>query len=220
MTSVALEEAILNALGAPDAPAAASATDVRVLDATLVLLGEHGERRLTMDDVAAKAKVARRTLFRRFGSKQELLERAYAREVRLAAEHLAATVDGIADVADALVAAHLWLVEYSTGHPVIRRLARAEPETLVELWRSGAPSGHEMARMLLRSVADRAEGRTVSGDLDRACELLAGSLLAEQLIPDDTRARGLRDPVALRRIVAAALEPSTERLPIDTTRSS
>lgn len=209
-----LEDAIRVVLRLPQARVE-SAADCRVLDAALVLVGEYGERRLTMDDIAAKAKVARRTVFRRFGSKQQLLERAYVRELHLAAEQLGATVDGVTDLAEALAAAYVWLVEYSTGHPVIRRLARAEPETLVELWRTGTPSGHEMAHVLLRSVADRAAAPVSPAGLDRVCDLLAGLLLAEQLIPPELRASDLRDVATVRRVVAAALSPSTE-----TTRSS
>jgi len=39
----------------------------------LELVGEYGER-LTIDDIASRAKVARKTIFRRFGSKEALLD--------------------------------------------------------------------------------------------------------------------------------------------------
>jgi AcrR family transcriptional regulator len=112
---------LLEALGLSKEMPEESGSDARILDAALFLVGEVGERRLTMDDVAAEAKVGRRTVFRRFGSKEALLQRLYHREVLRAVEHITPTTSGAADVLSALVETFLRLVDYSTSHPVISR---------------------------------------------------------------------------------------------------
>jgi AcrR family transcriptional regulator len=43
-----------------------------ILDATERLLGRYGFRKMTMDDIAAEAGVARRTIYLHFGSKEEV----------------------------------------------------------------------------------------------------------------------------------------------------
>jgi len=52
-------------------------TDARILDATLRLASEYGEQRLTIDQVARQSRVARATIFRRFGSKDALIARMH-----------------------------------------------------------------------------------------------------------------------------------------------
>jgi AcrR family transcriptional regulator len=54
------------------------ATEARILDAALAAVAAGAS---TMDDIAARAGVGRVTLFRRFGTKEALLQRLYHREV-------------------------------------------------------------------------------------------------------------------------------------------
>ncbi|MCH8978961.1 MAG: TetR/AcrR family transcriptional regulator [Armatimonadetes bacterium] len=51
---------------------AAQTTEDRILDATERLLAAMGLRKMTMEDVAAEAGLTRRTVYKYFGSKQEL----------------------------------------------------------------------------------------------------------------------------------------------------
>ena len=160
-----------------------STSDIRVLDAALSLLGEYGERRLTIDDVAAKAKVGRRTIFRRFGSKDALVAATYQREVSRAVARITVAADAASSPLEALTAAYCQLAEIAVDHPVIRRLARVEPEVLVELWRSGSPSGHEMIRTVLHSLVERvAESAAQSSALKDGCDILCRLLFADELL--------------------------------------
>lgn len=199
---------LLAALGLPEdtLPVDETAGDTRVLDAALELIGDIGEHRLTMDDVARQAKVGRRTLFRRFGSRDALLTRVYQREVVRAVTRIGDAADAESDGLDALVAAFVALVEHSDRHPVIRRLARAEPETLVELWRTGSPSGREMGLMLLHSVAVQLDHGLTAPQLRQVTELLIALLFAEQLLPQDPRSLDVRDRAVVRRLVVACAD--------------
>ncbi|MCW3017053.1 MAG: TetR family transcriptional regulator [Solirubrobacterales bacterium] len=175
------------ALGGVPAPPADTATDTRILDATLQLVGEYGERRLTVDDVAAGSRVARATIFRRFGSKDALLQRLYQREVRTA---MALVHDAMRDAPDAttsIVDGFCCLLDHTTGHPVIQRIARAEPDIMVGLWRDGETPGLAMIRALLTVLAQHGDAVIPRRDLEQLSDLLARLLFAETLLPPDAR---------------------------------
>lgn len=171
------------ATGRRPAPAPESDADARILDGALAAIAEYGEQRLTMDDVAAEARVGRATVFRRFGSKEALLGRLYAREIRraLALAFAAAPEDG--DAADVLTAVAGALADHVAGHPVIVRIARVEPGLMVELWRTGDPSGFDVLVAFLRAVvAERAPGSDAEA-VRAAAELVCRLIFAEVLLP-------------------------------------
>jgi len=188
-------------------------TDRRILDATLTLLGEYGERRLTMDDVAEAAKVGRKTVFRRFGSKSNLLSRVYEGEVRKAIAEMRAAVEGSDEVGERLTRAALALMDFAVPHPVTARLVRAEPQTLVALWTQGSPSGFETLRFALAMLA-RGEDRTVPPvRLEQACGVLARHLLSLQLIPPVDGKLPSKSPSArfVERVAESLADPAVRR---------
>jgi AcrR family transcriptional regulator len=63
-----------------EAPPETDPTAERILDGALRVAAAAGLRRLTIDDVAARAGVGRMTVYRRFGSREELVEGLTARE--------------------------------------------------------------------------------------------------------------------------------------------
>jgi AcrR family transcriptional regulator len=152
----------------PDEP-----IDERALDAALTLIAEYGERRFTMDDIAAASKVARATLFRRFGSKDALVQRVYERELRRTLERFHTDTVG---AEDRLVAGFVSLTTFACGHPVIQRLARAEPDVMVGLWRDGDLPGIDLIRTLFASVA----GKNQAG----LCDGLARLMFSFTMIPE------------------------------------
>lgn len=193
---------IRQAIDSEPTPPAHSASDIRVLDAALGLIGEYGERRLTIDEIASKARVARRTIFRRFGTKDALIALVYQREVSRAITQVVHAGDGSDGPVEALTASYCCLAEIAVNHPVIRRLARAEPEVLVELWRSGTPSGHEMICAVLESVVGRYHPSAAEKSaLAEGCDLLGRLLLADELLASEQHDAGRR-----RQLVRRALD--------------
>jgi AcrR family transcriptional regulator len=199
MSAPNFQSLVDEATGRRPAPAPEDDADGRILDAALGVVAEYGERRLTMDDVAQAAKVGRATVFRRFGSKDALLARLYAREVRRALAYAFAAVPEDGDAAQALGAASSALTDHVAGHPVIVRIARVEPDVLVELWRSGDPAGFDVIVGFLSAIA---VGRNAPLDRSRlasTCDLLARLMFAELLLP----AGRPRERAARRARVAA-----------------
>ena len=203
--------ALLRELAAGPAPEAEpDPTDAKVLDATLRLASEYGEQRLTIDQVARQSRVARATIFRRFGSKDALIARMHERELRAALAALRKVEDLELDAAGALAEGASTLLGYARSHPLVQRIARAEPETLVALHREGDPSGISLLRAVFsRLVVGRPGADAVAPERwSEACDALARVMFADLMIPDSEAAR--RDDAgertaSLRRIIAGVL---------------
>jgi AcrR family transcriptional regulator len=169
----------------------------RILDAALTLVAASGARHLTMDDVARRAKVGRMTVYRRFGDKPGLLDALSGREVR----RCLAAMDGfprpgqpIAEqIADAFVIGQRLLHE----HPLLSRLSRIEPESLLH---SLVDDDSAIFGLLRAFVADRLRaaqaGLIGDHDADQTAEVLVRVMVSFALIPgtvlpvdDDARAR-------------------------------
>src|SRR5438128_2645697 len=122
--STAAVAGLQRALG--DAPAEDPAS-ARILDAALALAAASGLRHLTMDDVATRAGVGRMTVYRRFHDRQGLVDALNARETRRCLAELDAAADPSQPIADQIAAGFVTSIRLATEHPLLARLARAEP---------------------------------------------------------------------------------------------
>jgi len=114
-----------------------SRTDAALLDAAAVLLGEIGERNLTIDQVAERAGRSRMTVFRRFGSREELITATYRRELRQVIESVTAAAESTSTVLDRVELLLSHFLDSATGNPVSVALIRGEPDALVKATRGG-----------------------------------------------------------------------------------
>jgi AcrR family transcriptional regulator len=189
-------------------PSREGATDERILEAALELVAAYGARRTSVDQIAVRAGVARATVFRRFGSKDAIVERLFTRELRrfltLVAETTAAAPDPATSVVEAFVAA----VQAASTHPLIQRLARVEPHVLIEALRSGDPSPLELGRSF---VADRIRsgqrrGVVVSAlNADEVSDVLVRLALSYALMPGQVV--DVKDERRLRAFARSAIAP-------------
>src|SRR3954452_20001357 len=93
-------------------------TTDRILDATLVEMGTHGSE-ATIDAIAARAGVGRVTVFRRFGSKDALIQRLVGREIRRFLTTVDAALASVDDPAERVAEAFVACVRVSAGHPLM-----------------------------------------------------------------------------------------------------
>jgi AcrR family transcriptional regulator len=179
----------------------------RVAAAALDEFAEHGIRRTSMEDVARRAGVSRMTVFRRFASKQRLVEVVIAREVHRGMQELDLLWEGAETLEDRLVAGFEFAGRYVRGHPLFDRLLRSEPEVLLPpLTLDGGPV-LELYRSLIanRLQAEVNAGRAATSDIDGVAEVIARLAISLLLTRDGTIT--LDDPHSVRRLVNLTLLP-------------
>jgi len=115
---------------------------------------QHGLRRSTMQSIAAAAGVAKATLYNHFRTKDEV-----------AAELLAVELDRLSDLAASLPRdqALAALSDELGAHPVLRRLAEAEPETLISLLAVGTERWAELTARLGAALQLDDDGAELAG---------------------------------------------------------
>ena len=104
----------------------------RILQAGVEAAAIHGIARLTVGDVAKRAGVSRPTLYKHFRSKEDMVAAAVARE----ADHMVEAVvvrDLPTDPRRALESGILAVLRVTREHPLLDRIIRTEPETLLPL---------------------------------------------------------------------------------------
>jgi TetR/AcrR family transcriptional repressor of uid operon len=179
----------------------------RVAAAALDEFAEHGIRRTSMEDVARRAGVSRMTVFRRFASKQRLVEVVIAREVHRGMQELDLLWEGAETLEDRLVAGFEFAGRYVSGHPLFDRLLRSEPDVLLPpLTLDGGPV-LELYRSLIaqRLQAEVNARRAATPDIDGVAEVIARLAISLLLTRDGTIA--LDDPHSVRRLVNLTLLP-------------
>jgi len=115
---------------------------------------EHGLRRSTMQSIAAAAGVAKATLYNHFRTKDEV-----------AAALLSAELDRLGTVAAGLPReqALATLSDELGAHPVLRKLAVTEPESLVALLAVGADRWTELTARLGAALQVDGDGAELAG---------------------------------------------------------
>jgi len=184
------------------------AVSERILDAALGLAAASGIRHLAMDDVASRAGVGRMTVYRRFGDKSRLVEALAIREGRRCLAELDAAAAPDQPIADQVAEGFVTSVRLSREHPLLNRLARIEPESVLRALTDDGAALFVLARTFL---AARLRAAQKAGTLDRtvavdeAAEILVRlsfsfSLVEESVLPLD-------DPEKAREVARRLMAP-------------
>jgi AcrR family transcriptional regulator len=142
--TVALDDLLARALREP--PATADGADDRILDAALAEFAAYGTARATMDDIGRRAGVSRITVFRRFGSKDALVERLTMRELERFLAGVEQRFTEVADPAERIVEAFVACVRAGAEHPLVARMVRVEPGPAFERLFRGEPAPIDLGR--------------------------------------------------------------------------
>ena len=160
--------------------------DAGILDATLDVLAESGYEGMTIDMVAARAKAARATVYRRWPTKADLVLEAVSRlsqgDVDLASlpDTGSLRADMIAMILPLTGEQEQTRIQVMTG---LQALARAEPRLAEAAVGAGIGPWIEVNRALIQRAIDR--GEFPPGDVDALAQVIptmcAGR--AGQLLP-------------------------------------
>jgi AcrR family transcriptional regulator len=119
------DPAVLERVREPDA------TTIRILDDTLEQAELIGIRRTTMEDVARRSGVGRATLYRRFPTKDILIDAVVLAEARRYLEGIAQARGHADTLEDRLVYGTVFTVTFLREHTLLKKLLRTEPETIL-----------------------------------------------------------------------------------------
>jgi AcrR family transcriptional regulator len=189
----------------PGRPRSAEA-DEAILRAALELLASDGYRALTMEAVRERSGVGKATLYRRYGSKQEL--------VKAAIVHLNSDIPMPEDTGT-------MVGDFAaTAQTIISGAARTGALTLMPRLLSEVVNDPEMhalfsqhlvepRRRVVRAIVERAKARgelREDVDSDLAVDLMVGPMIYRLIIAGG-EASGLRDPAEVLEAVLAGLRP-------------
>ena len=182
----------------------------RILDAALDLAAASGVQHLTMDAVARRARVGRMTVYRRFGDKQALVAALGAREGARCLAELDDAAPPDAPIAEQVAAGFATSLRLARQHPLLSRLARLEPESVLGALAGDGGALFGMARAYLAGRLRESQRAGVLGDVDveEAAELLVRLAFSFVLIPESVLP--LDDEGRVRALAERMLAPILE----------
>ena len=162
-------------LGGQDVEAATDPVAEKILDAAFDQFRLLGIRRSSVEDIAKRAGVGRVTIYRRFESKDRLVQTLLLRETQRAIERVDERSAAHEAVEDRMVEAFAAAMEEVRSHPLLNALLRTEPETILPLLTVKANLGLSFARTWVAGKIR--EGRAELGlpevDVDPVAEVFA-----------------------------------------------
>jgi AcrR family transcriptional regulator len=177
----------------------------RILDAAMVEAESKGLERITMDGVAARAKVGRMTVYRRFGSKEDLTAALAQREATRGMVAIAGAVDPSKTIPEQVADGFVAALAVARSQPLLQRLARFEPEVLLASFNDPGDPLFSMLRSFVAGQITATAGDRLRADPEEAAEILVRIGLSYLLIPDGIV--DVSDEAAARRLATTLIAP-------------
>jgi AcrR family transcriptional regulator len=183
----------------------------RLLDAAYEQFRRLGIRRSTMEDVSRRAGVSRITVYRRFSTKDALVEHVVRREFRRYFDQFLIDIKAAETAADRVVLGFVSALQAIRSNPLIGGLMAAEPELVIP---SMVSDDGRTLGTVQRFVADQLrreqDAGNVSGDVD--VELVAEMMtrVCTSFLVTPSRVVDLDDEEQLRAIARQFLVPMLE----------
>jgi len=139
----------------------------RILDAAYAQFCRMGIQRSTMEDVARRAGVSRITVYRRFASKDVLVEHVVRREFRRYFDQFLGEIEQAETVADRVVLGFVSSLRAIRANPLIGGLIDIEPDLLVaSMIGDGGQTLATVREFVAGQLRREQHAGTVSPDLD------------------------------------------------------
>jgi TetR/AcrR family transcriptional regulator, repressor for uid operon len=188
----------------------------RVLDGAYEQFCRMGIRRSTMEDVAQRAGVSRITVYRRFATKETLVEHVVRREFRRYFDQFLLDIEQAKTAVDRVVLGFASALRAIRHNPLIGRLMAVEPDVLVP---SMISDGGQTLAAVQRFVAGQLRREQHAGhvstevDVELVAELMARVSASFLVTPshivdldDDEQVRALA-----RKFLVPMLQPAGSR---------
>ncbi|MGP4027064.1 TetR/AcrR family transcriptional regulator [Actinomadura sp. 3N407] len=156
--------------------------DTRILDAALTEFETYGLRRVSVEDVAKRAGVARTTIYRRFTNKEQLLQAVILRECRRFLTAIAEATEDLDSPDDAVVEGFVVGLQSARTHPLMTRVLESEPEAFLPQLSMNGGAVMLAARDILADRLRRARPGD-PGDHDTVAEVLLRLAVSLLLLP-------------------------------------
>ncbi|MFC4905890.1 TetR/AcrR family transcriptional regulator [Actinomadura gamaensis] len=157
--------------------------DTRILDAALAEFETYGLRRVSVEDVARRAGVARTTIYRRFTNKEQLLQAVNLREVRRFLTAISDATESRGNAVDAVVEGFVVGLAAARSHPLITRVLQSEPEVFVRQLGMNGAAVLLAARDILAARLRRALPAADPAEISAASEVMLRVAVSVLLIP-------------------------------------
>lgn len=161
-------------------PVEDEAVTAKLLDAAAEQCRRIGIRRTTMEEVAKRAGVARITVYRRFTSKDALVEQVVRREFRRYFDQFVLDVAGAADAAERVEIGFASAMRAIRGNPLIGGLLTVETDSMVH---SIVGDGGRTMATVARFVAGQLRREQRAGNVPDEVEV---DLVAELMVRTST----------------------------------
>ncbi|MFD6199170.1 TetR/AcrR family transcriptional regulator [Mycobacteriaceae bacterium NPDC060252] len=181
--------------------------DARVLDAAAELIGRDGEQAVTMRAIATHSEVSRATVFRRFGTKNVVVNRVILRELRKFVLGTLAAIDEGAGPAAAIAELLTHAIRFSRVNPAFRRLVADDPQRLVNFSRSSELGAMDLARVLVATVLVTTEPESkLPIDAIHLADIVCHMAIAYALVPDSSM--DMEDTAQFQRVFLQLIGPA------------
>lgn len=181
--------------------------DRTILDTARTVFETYGVRRANIEDIAARARVSRSTIYRRFPTKDVLFAHVLRREAERSFTTLDKATTGC-DPQEAVIEAFALGVRLVQDSPLYARIADSEPELLGMFSRSQVFPIRQFADGIAHTLRRCGAGNSDS-DLANIADILLRVALGIILFPTDRL--DTSDPAAVRVYAARYLVPIIDR---------
>lgn len=165
----------------------------RILDAAFEAVQVFGLSRITVEDVARRARLSRQTVYRYFPSKDHVVLFLVAREEEKFMDGVRAAFASHDDPEEALALAAAFVLRYTHEHPLLDRLLATDEQTLLPyLTTRGLPLIMHARETLVELMGPRVpdvEEDELRGVLDVVCRAMISYMITTSERPADSVAR-------------------------------
>ncbi|MBW0272612.1 TetR family transcriptional regulator [Nocardia sp. MH4] len=179
----------------------------KLLDSALSAFLDFGIKRTSMGEIARRAGISPATLYRRFESKNDLVEAVGVREAQRYVAEIDERVRAVTEPGEQLVEIFVAFVTTLAGNELLRRLLSTEPEAILpKLTTEAGPILAVGRGYLADKLRELQAGATVPDfEPDLVAEIMARLALSLALTPDGLIP--LDDPAAGRDFARRTLLP-------------